>query len=538
MKGPAWLDTAIFYGVYPQSFFDNNGDGIGDLQGLIEKLAYIEELGCNAIWLNPCYESPFRDAGYDISNYYNTASRYGSNADMKRLFREAKRRGIRICLDLVVGHTSIDHPWFQESCKAEANKYSNWYVWTDTWLSFSNTKDLRLVSGGVDRNGCYIVNFFSSMPALNYGFAKPDPNQPWQLPTDHPDVLALREEVKNIMRFWLDLGASGFRCDMAASLVKNDPGQKATSVVWRDIRAMLDKEYPEAVLISEWGNPPSAIRAGFHMDFLSIHEDPADTSLFRAEKERNILSEMLELATGSFFDKKGEGDISIFLNSYEDFYRKTKRHGHISIPTGNHDFGRLSTGRSHKELELIFAFLMTMPGVPLVYYGEEIGMRYRKGLVSKEGGYVRTGARTPMQWSKERNAGFSKAAAKDLYLPVETKKRYPNVATQKATPNSLLNQVQRLIELRKETPALCAEGAFKVVYAKPKRYPLVYLRERGGQKVLVALNPSKEPVSVRFRLNSGAKSGELLMGRGVTLGRGKTKWSLEMDGISYGVFRV
>lgn len=533
---PAWLDTAVFYEVYPQSFYDTNGDGVGDLPGLIDKLDYIGRLGCNAIWLNPCFVSPFRDAGYDVADYYKVAPRYGTNADIKRLFREARRRGIRICLDLVVGHTSIDHPWFQESCKPEPNKYSNWYVWTDTWLSFSAPGDLRLISGYGKRNGCFAVNFFASMPALNFGFYKPDPKQPWQLPMDHPDVLALREEVKNIIRFWLDMGASGFRCDMAPSLVKNDHERKGTSAVWRDIRAMLDREYPEAVLISEWGNPPDAISAGFHIDMMSIHEDRGETSLFRAEPERNILPELLSLDGASFFDKRGGGDIMTFLDSYLPFLKKTRHRGHVMIPTGDHDLGRLSTGRTLRELEVIFAFLMTMPGVPLVYYGEEIGMRYQD-LVSKEGGYVRTGSRTPMQWSAARNAGFSAAPAKNLYLPVEKGKRFPHVAAQEKTPGSLLNAVRRLIALRKQTPALCADGAFRVLYAKRGRYPFVYMRQRGRERVLAAVNPAGQPVSVA--LPAAAKRGpELLIARGATLTQSGGRYQLDMKGVSYGIFQV
>jgi len=535
-KCPAWLETAVFYEVYPQSFYDSNGDGIGDIPGLIAKLDYIEALGCNAIWLNPCFVSPFRDAGYDVADYYKVAPRYGTNADIKRLFREARRRDIRICLDLVVGHTSIDHPWFQESCKPAPNKYSNWYVWTDTWLSFSGPSDLRLISGYGERNGCFAVNFFASMPALNFGFYKPDPKQPWQLPMDHPDVLALREEVKKVIRFWLDMGASGFRCDMAPSLVKNDPERKGTSAVWRDIRAMLDREYPEAVLISEWGNPPDAIGAGFHIDMMSIHEDRGETSLFRAEPERNILPELLSLGGGSFFDKRGEGDIMTFLDSYLPFLKKTRGRGHVMIPTGDHDLGRLSTGRTMRELEVIFAFLMTMPGVPLVYYGEEIGLRYRD-LVSKEGGYVRTGSRTPMQWTAARNAGFSRAPAKDLYLPVENGKRFPNVAAQEKTPGSLLNGVRRLIALRTRTPALCADGSFRAVYAKRGRCPFVYMRQRGRERILVAVNPAGRPVSVTFPAIA-KRPPEPLIGHGAALTQSGNRYRLEMKGVSYGIFRA
>ena len=222
---PDWLSTAVFYQIYPQSFYDSNRDGIGDIPGIIKKLDYIYSLGCNAIWINPCFESPFRDAGYYIADYYKVAKRYGTNSDLKHLFKEAKKRSIKICLDLVSGHTSIDHPWFRESCKAETNKYSNRYIWTKSvWESAGD--DYRIINGFSERDGNFITNFFWFQPALNYGFARPDPAKPWQLSTSHPDVRTLRREIMNIMRYWLDMGADGFRVDMASSLVKGDNNQQ------------------------------------------------------------------------------------------------------------------------------------------------------------------------------------------------------------------------------------------------------------------------------------------------------------------------
>jgi glycosidase len=267
MNGPKWLSEAVFYEVYPQSFLDTNGDGIGDIKGIIAKLDYIKSLGCNAIWMNPCFESPFADAGYDVSDFYKVAPRYGTNKDLARLFAQAKKRGMHVVLDLVAGHTSLEHPWFKESCKATKNKYTNRYIWTDSvWRPDS---DSRMILGYAQRDGNYLCNFFWFQPALNYGFAKPDPKKSWQLPMDHPDCVAMCEELKNIMRFWLDMGASGFRVDMAPSLVKGDTGGKHIAVLWREMREMFDRDYPEAALISEWFNPPAAVKAGFHVDFMS-----------------------------------------------------------------------------------------------------------------------------------------------------------------------------------------------------------------------------------------------------------------------------
>ena len=219
-----WLKNAVFYEIYPQSFADTNGDGIGDIQGIIDHLDYIQELGCNAVWLNPCFESPFLDAGYDVSDYMKVAPRYGTNADLKRLFEEVHRRDMHVMLDLVPGHTSWDHPWFQESLKPEKNAYSGRYVWTDeAWKSFEGVGSIRgFLRGLSQRDGCVAVNFYSHQPCLNYGFYEVDEPE-WQQPMDSEDALATREAIKDIMRFWLEMGCDGFRVDMAGSLVKNDP---------------------------------------------------------------------------------------------------------------------------------------------------------------------------------------------------------------------------------------------------------------------------------------------------------------------------
>ena len=247
MNNPAWLKNAIFYEIYPQSFYDSNGDGIGDLPGIVQKLDYIRDLGCNAIWINPCFDSPFMDAGYDVRDYYKIAPRYGTNEDARTLFAEAHKRGMRILLDLVPGHTSDKHRWFRMSRKAARNRYSDRYIWTND--AFDYPEGFRLQSGLSDRNGNYVVNFFSSQPALNYGFERQD--HPWQLPPDHPACVATLEEMKNVMRFWLDMGCDGFRVDMAYSLVKNDEERTGIKRLWQNVRAMLDKEYPEAAILSE-----------------------------------------------------------------------------------------------------------------------------------------------------------------------------------------------------------------------------------------------------------------------------------------------
>lgn len=268
------VGTKYFYEIYPQSFYDRNGDGIGDIPGIIEKLDYIHDLGCNALWLNPCYLSPFGDAGYDVSDYCQVAPRYGTNEDLIYLFREAHMRDMHVILDLVPGHTSTEHPWFRESCKNEPNQYWGRYIWTDS--VWTDAADYEGISGSLrglyPRNGSVVVNFFSNQPALNYGFA--NPSEPWQSAVDAPEALVTRQAMKDVMEFWISKGCDGFRVDMAGSLVKNDYGSVETIKLWQDIRKFLDDKYPEAVLISEWGEPDKSLMAGFHMDFL-LHYGPS-----------------------------------------------------------------------------------------------------------------------------------------------------------------------------------------------------------------------------------------------------------------------
>lgn len=228
-----WLNHAVFYEIYPQSFCDSNGDGIGDIQGIISKLDYIEELGCNAIWMNPCFDSPFVDAGYDVRDYYKVAPRYGTNEDLKQLFIEAHQRNMHVILDLVPGHTSIESDWFKQSCKAEKNAYTDRYIWSDTvWNAPVGVGSITgWYRGGYDRDGAAALNFFTAQPALNYGFYEKDEGQDWQQDMNDAGPLATRDEIKNIMRFWCGLGCDGFRVDMAGSLVKNDPDKAGTRCI-------------------------------------------------------------------------------------------------------------------------------------------------------------------------------------------------------------------------------------------------------------------------------------------------------------------
>jgi maltose alpha-D-glucosyltransferase/alpha-amylase len=512
MKTPAWLDEAVFYQVYPQSFLDTNGDGVGDLPGVIGKLPYIRGLGCTAIWLNPVFESPFRDAGYDVSDYRKVAARYGTNGDLKRLFRTAHEMGMRVVLDLVAGHTSNEHPWFKASASAKANRHSQWYVWAPGDVFFQESK-LNVVAGYSERDNAYVPNYFYFQPSLNYGFARPE--KPWQLPVDHPAVLAVRAEMRAIMRFWLDQGADGFRVDMAHSLVKNDPGKRETSRFWREVRGMFDAEYPEAVLISEWFDPPVAIRAGFHVDFVSR---PSFHRLFREDP---------------YFRAAGGGDASDFLGDFSVQLEKTRGRGLVGIPTSNHDWCRLTLGRTPDEIRVALAFLLTLPGVPFIYYGEEIGLAHGEDYSAKEGGYSRNGARRPMQWDGSRCAGFSAAPPAAHYLPLDKSPTRPNVARQETDPDSILRLTRKLLALRKSEPALGNTGKFEALPYREGDYPLAFVRSKGRSKILVAVNPARDP-SV-LRIPSGWRI-EPLLSRNINHSSKPDRVS--MSGLSFGIWKV
>ncbi|MCI6373719.1 MAG: alpha-amylase family glycosyl hydrolase [Clostridiales bacterium] len=480
-KHPAWLDNAVFYEIYPQSFCDSNGDGIGDFQGIISRLDYIRDLGCNAIWMNPCFESPFGDAGYDVSDYCKAAPRYGTNDELVRLFDEVHRRGMHILLDLVPGHTSWAHPWFKASMRAEKNAYTDRYVWTDSiWEQPSGYGCLRGIS---DRDGSCVVNFFSHQPALNYGYLNPE--RPWQQSMDAQGPQETLSAMMDVMRFWLSRGCDGFRVDMAGSLVKNDADGRGTIALWQKVRAFLDEEFPDAAMISEWGEPDKSLQGGFHMDFL-LHFGPSHyNDLFRCEEP--------------YFSSRGKGDVTAFVEKYLENMRRSGQKGLICIPSGNHDMDRLARALHGDELKVAFAFLLTMPGAPFIYYGDEIGMRYVEGLTSVEGGYNRTGSRSPMQWDDTLHAGFSAAPAEKLYIPLDPAADRPTAAAQMEDEHSLRSEVQRLIALRQAHDALQSCGGIDFVHVG---YPLMYTRSSSTETLLVIVNPAAQekrvPSSMRL----------------------------------------
>ena len=530
---PEWLKTAAFYQIYPQSFKDTNGDGIGDINGIISKLDYIKWLGIDAIWLNPCFESSFQDAGYDVTDFYKVAARYGTNADLKRLFKEAHKRKIRVCLDLVAGHTSADHPWFKASQSEIKNEFSDRFIWTTD----STIKPEKHVSGNFGRNGTYRKNFFDCQPALNYGFAQPDSTQLWQQPVTAPGPIATRNELVKIINYWMDMGCDGFRVDMAPSLIKNDPNKVETNKLWHGIRQEFQHKYPQGILIAEWGNPANAIKAGFMMDFIIHLGNNGYSSLF-FNKEGTYRRDTC------YFDIAGVGTPTKFVDYYMEQLRVVGDSGYVCVPTANHDFQRPNAGTRNTEdqLKVLTTFLMTIPGVPLFYYGDEIGMKFIPNLPNKEGSQLtkgnRAGSRTPMQWDGTEGAGFSTALADKFFLPLDSSAFRPNVEAQIKNPTSFLHFNRNLLMLRKKYPALGTRGSINFLYAKANNYPLVYERVSDNQRFIVVVNPSGKSCSLNINYSSKYKSTIPVLVNRCAVNIHKDSLKIDIDKTSYGVFKV
>ncbi|MBR4762575.1 MAG: glycosylase [Clostridia bacterium] len=498
------ISNSIIYNVYPTSFFDSNGDGIGDLKGITEKLEYIKQFA-DIVWINPVYKSPFRDGGYDIEDYYAIDERFGTLDDVRILAKRAHELGIKVLFDLVVGHTSDTHKWFRESQKAEENAYSDYYIWNDDVFGACPYKH---ISGNSERNGNYLINFFCFQPALNYGFA--EKKFDWQRRYTDKCFDRIHNEVISIIKFYMKLGIDGFRVDLASSIVKDDVGGKCSCEVWRKIFGKVREEYPEAIFVSEWGQPKYAVKnGGFDIDFLNHCFFDGYNKLFRKEAGTNVIKS----EGNSFFRKAGKGECTEFFDYFTDNLKAVKDKGYISVMTGNHDFPRISMGRTDEELKAVFAFILALPNVPIIYYGDEIGMPYTQ-LKTKDGGYCRTGARTPMQWSADRNAGFSQTGG-ELYLPVNENYKRVNVCSMQSDANSLLNTVKKLVEIKRKY--LCdfsADDGFELL---KDTYPLVFKRESEKSVFFCAVNPADKeyeivlPEEVRVLFSNNAqKSGKIL----------------------------
>ena len=423
----------IFYEIYPTSFMDSNGDGIGDLKGIETKLDYIKELGCNGIWLNPFFKSPFRDGGYDVSDFFDVDSRFGTIEDFKRLVKTAHEKGIKVIIDLVAGHASVDNPDFLKSAEPKRNDKSDLFTWNDSVWEWN--PNFRLMAGIYQRSGAFLVNFFAHQPAFNYGFYYLD--RDWQMSYLDKRTFQAREYMLNVMRHWLSLGADGFRVDMADSLVKNDPEKKGTIEVWNYMFSTIRKEYPGAYFVSEWSNPSQALEAGFDADFVLDHWDTFYHLLVRSNENTRGVSAF-----------NGGNDINKIVEDMRYRFNEANKHNaYIALISGNHDTPRIANSLSSEKLKAFYLFMLSMPGTPFIYYGDEIMMK-TSDLESKDGGYQRTGTRTPMIWDDTLpNHGFSKTKG-ELYLPFWEENKI-SVKSAIEDPTSLYSFIKRMIELRK-----------------------------------------------------------------------------------------
>lgn len=529
--GRKWIKDTVMYQIYPQSFHDSNGDGIGDLPGIIEKLDYIKSLGVNLLWLNPCFDSPFLDAGYDVRDFYKIAPRYGTNQDMEKLFDEAHKHGIRVCLDLVAGHTSVECEWFKKSADISKSNYDRYYIWTNDWSS--KTEFGNWINGYASRNGKFLINFFWSQPALNYGYLNPNPEHPWEELVDGMGPQTVIAELKNIMKYWLDMGCDGFRVDMASSLIKNDPEKEAVCKLWREnLNRWVRENYPHAVMIAEWGNPAQAVGdAGFDIDFFLHCGVPGYAEMFL-----NHSAVCGRKTDGNcFFSPSGTGSPMPFINEYLKHSDIIRGKGFIGLVSANHDFQRMNWGRTWDELKVIYTFIFTWPGIPVIYYGDEIGMRFMPELPSKEGGYTRTGTRTPMQWDNSPNAGFSEADKSRLYLPIDPGEDRPIVEVQEHDADSLLNHIRKLIGFRQKHNVLGNNGKFKILFAENNKYPLIYHRFSENENFLIALNPSN--TKTKKLLSREFTKYEAIFVKECEIRDTAVGIELSMESISFGIFR-
>lgn len=551
-RGPEWLRDGVIYQVYPSSYKDSDGNGIGDIRGVISELDYIESLGVRAIWFNPLFVSGWIDGGYDVIDFYRVDPRFGTNNDMVELIEKAHAKGIKVMLDLVAGHTSDKHPWFIQSSQDTNLQYSDYYIWSDRLPDAKAERDLetmlkdpnymqntigKWMKSEYPRNKFYMKNFYACQPSLNYGYANPDPSRPWEQGVDAPGPKAVRQELKDIIAFWYGKGVDGFRVDMANSLVKNDKDKKEIMNLWREIREWSDKNYPDHVLMAEWGSPKYCLAAGYNIDM--------DLNSTKAHNRRMYFDRKHQADGGSYFSLNG-GQPSVrdlygnawpedkidsrttaaeMLKEYYDYFtdclESTETMGYFATITGNHDHLRINMGARNTpdQLKVMLTWVLTMP-MPILYYGDEIGMRSLVDMPNVEGanhnGKERSGARTPMQWTSGETAGFSTCSPDKLYLPVCTEwspaTSYPQyldwkknfeagkvkpiakgeitVESQDKDPESILNWTRELIALRNSSEALWADSKFIPVFNESQPYPMVYLRSNGKETFLIALNPT------------------------------------------------
>ena len=485
------FNDLIVYEIYPTSFLDTNGDGIGDLKGIIAKLGYIHNMGFNAIWLNPFYRSPFKDGGYDVEDFFDVDPRFGTLDDFHDLIKEAHQRKLKIILDLVAGHSALNNKDFLESAKAERNEKSDLFIWNDNPWDKGN----GMISGMFDRHGCYMVNFFAHQPAFNYGFKQID-HPKWQMSYKDKRTFSAREYMLKVMRFWLEHGADGFRVDMADSLVKNDEDKSATIEVWKWIFKRIRKEYPDAFFVSEWSYPERAFQAGFDADFVLDHWDNFYHRFFRSKSSTR----------GTSIIHRGNDIGFVLKDMKERFDQAEKNKSYLALISGNHDTWRIANDLNEEELKMFYMFLFCLPGIPFVLYGDEIGMK-TMNLPSKDGGYQRTGTRIPMVWDDTKPYhGFTQG--EEPYLPFNPENTV-SVEQAMKEEDSLYHFICRLSALRKEIKDL------RDPHVDIKEHDRVFVFGRGKYLLIMNLSGKGHSFEGKKIISSHEFTGKLPPGTAV-----------------------
>jgi maltose alpha-D-glucosyltransferase/alpha-amylase len=482
-----WYKEAVFYELNVRAFYDSNGDGIGDLPGVTARLDYLNELGVNVIWLLPIYASPLKDDGYDIADYYGVLPEYGMLQDFKELVDAVHARGMRIIVDLVLNHTSDQHPWFQAARQDRNSPYRDYYVWSDTGQEYSGARiiflDTEKSNWSYDEAaGQYFWHrFYSSQPDLNY---------------DNPTVQA---EMINVMKFWLDMGIDGFRADAVPYLFEregtNCENLPETHAYLKEIRRFMDENYPGRVLLAEANQWPEDVRAyfgngdEFHMGF----HFPVMPRIYMAlrKADHQPLKWILD-CTPPIPDNcqwctflRNHDELTLEMVTEEE--RQWMWQEYAPEPRMRLNLGirrRLSPllDNDQRKIELANSLLFTLPGSPILYYGDEIGMRDNIWL------FDRNGVRTPMQWDASPGVGFSATAVDKLYAPPVESPAHINVAAQQADPDSLYHAIKRMIALRQAQPALIW-GDFRWAEAGPPAVA-AYWRSSSEQNMLILNNLS------------------------------------------------
>jgi len=508
-----WYRDAVFYEVFVRAFADSNGDGIGDLPGLTSKLDYLRWLGVDAIWMLPICPSPLRDDGYDVSDYFDVHPDYGALADVRRLIEEAHQRGLRIIVELIPNHTSDQNAWFQASrdpSHPQHERYRDWYVWSDTDQKYADTRIIFLDyepsnwTRDALRGQYYWHRFFHHQPDLNY---------------DNPEV---QRAMLRVVQFWMDLGVDGFRVDATPYLYEREgtscENLPETHAYLKRLRKFVDAYAPGTMLLSEANQWPEDVRPyfgdgdEFHMNFHFPLMPRLFMALARADRTPlvQILARTPPLPDGcqwaTFLRCHDELTLEMVTDEERqflwDFYAPQPRM-RLNLGIRRRLAPLLDNDRA--RLELANSLLFTLPGAPVIYYGDEIGMGDNIWLDDRDG------VRTPMQWDSGPNAGFSAAAPDNLYAPVIEDSTYGpqqvNVANQQAAPGSLLHTMRRMIGVRKQHSAF-GRGNFAWVEADSKAVA-AYLRSHDGERLLIVNNLSPHPQSVTLTA-SGLPSAALL----------------------------